>query len=133
MKYVIDTSAYSAFNRGDNRFKCVFSMENELFLPIVVIGELRAGFSCGNLVKENEKLLSKLLFMPNVTVISPYETTAEHYANTFAKLREIGRPIGTNDLWIAATAKEIHATLATLDADYSFVEGLEIFNPNINK
>lgn len=131
MKYVIDTSAYSAFNRGDARFRQVFSLENELIIPVVVLGELRAGFACGSETKKNEALLSRLLLMPNVTVVSPHETTTEHYAHIFAYLRKIGRPIGTNDLWIAAICKESQAILATLDTDYSAIVELAIFNPNV--
>ena len=40
------------------------------------------------------------------------------YADLGAHLRRGGRPIGQNDLWIAATALATGATLLTTDTDF---------------
>jgi predicted nucleic acid-binding protein len=44
--------------------------------------------------------------------------TAERYAHIYAYLRKNGRPIPTNDLWIAASAMEHSAELLTCDAHF---------------
>jgi predicted nucleic acid-binding protein len=127
MKYILDTSAYSAFNRGDTRLKSVFAPNNELLVPLIVIGELRAGFACGNQLERNEALLKKLLNQSNVSVLVPTEATTTQYSHIFAYLRYIGRPCGTNDIWIAALAREHNLTLVTMDADFHAVENLAVF------
>jgi len=44
------------------------------------------------------------------------EETAERYAGILNGLWTIGRPIPTNDLWIAASAMQYGLTLLTTDA-----------------
>lgn len=126
MRLVIDTSAYSAFNRGDERLRPFFVSDAELLLPLIVVGELRAGFSAGNRRLENEALLRRFLDMPNVTTLSLSEQTTQLFADIYAQLRQAGAPIGTNDLWIAALAREHTATLLTLDSDFQRVAELKI-------
>lgn len=127
MKYTIDTSAYSAFNRGDTRLNQVFTPDNELFVPLIVLGELRAGFSCGNRKERNEELLLRFLARPNVSILVPSDKTTNEYASIFAYLRYIGRPCGTNDIWIAALAREHDLPLVTMDSDFHAIENLKIF------
>ena len=50
--------------------------------------------------------------------------TADHYALAYASLRRKGRPILSNDLWIAASALEHGAALLTRDAHFLQVDGL---------
>jgi len=124
MSYTLDTSAYSAFNRGDKRLRSWFTSENDIIIPIVVVGELRAGFAAGNKRKENEQLLQRFLDSPNVYVQSITDKTTVIYSFIYLGLRKKGRPIGTNDMWIAATALELDSELLTLDDDFSYVPDL---------
>lgn len=126
MKYVLDTSAYSGFNRGDQRLKKYFVADAEILIPQIVIGELRAGFALGSRQAQNEKLLIKFLNAPNVRTVSLSNKTTQLYASTYLKLRQSGKPIGSNDMWIAALALEHAAQLLTLDSDFSFVADLKL-------
>ena len=67
MSFTLDTSAYSAFNRGDKRLRKWFTSDNDIIVPIIVIGELRAGFVAGGRRKENEDRLQGFLDSPNYT------------------------------------------------------------------
>ena len=125
VSYVLDTSAYSAFNRGDARLKTFFSSRHSLFLPLFVIGELRAGFAAGSQQSVNEALLQRFLDSPNVQIIMPTLKTTQLFAGIFAALRSQGTPIGTTDIWIAASTIEQNAQLVTLDADYEHIKGLK--------
>ncbi len=118
MSFTLDTSAYSAFNRGDKRLRKWFTSDNDIIVPIIVIGELRAGFVAGSKRKENEDLLQMFLDSPNVYVQSVTDKTTVLYSQVYLSLREKGKPIGTNDMWIAATALELDNQLLTLDADF---------------
>ncbi len=126
MKFVLDTSAYSAFNRGDVRLRPWFSADREIITPLVVLGELRAGFATGNRRDENERLLQRFLDTPTVTTVTITDTTTRLFAATYLGLRQAGKPIGTNDIWIAALALEHDAPLLTLDADFSNITRLSL-------
>lgn len=126
VKFVLDTSAYSAFNRGDGRLKKWINADNEIFVPLVVVGELRAGFAVGTKTKQNEELLRRFLDSPGVSATTITDKTTSAYAGVFSELRKVGKPIGTNDIWIAAICKELDISLLTLDNDFSFVPGLEL-------
>lgn len=124
MMFVLDTSAYSAFNRGDQRLKKWFQASNEIVVPLIVAGELRAGFAVGNKRAENEGLLQRFLDAPNVNTLTVTDATTRVFAEIYRKLRQAGTPIGANDLWIAAMTLEHNTSLLTLDADFSRVPGL---------
>ena len=126
MSFTLDTSAYSAFNRGDKRLRKWFKSDNDIIVPIIVIGELRAGFMAGSKRKENEDLLQRFLDSPNVYVQTITDKTTVIYSQIYLRLREKAKPIGTNDMWIAATALEMDNELLTLDSDFSYVPDLMI-------
>lgn len=128
LKFVLDTSGYAGYNRGDARLKPWFRAEIEILVPLVVVGELRAGFAAGNQRAENEALLRRFLDTPGVNVVTLADATTKLFAEIYLGLRRAGTPIGTNDMWIAAAAMEHDCELLTLDADFSRVPGLKLSN-----
>ena len=62
----------------------------------------------------------------SVSIVPVTETTAEVYAKVFQALREDGHPIPQNDMWIAASAIEHGADIATADEHFSFVPLLPV-------
>ena len=124
MSFTLDTSAYSAFNRGDKRLREWFTSDNDIVVPIIVIGELRAGFVAGNKRKINEELLQRFLDSPNVYVQTITDKTTVIYSQIYLSLRQKGKPIGTNDMWIAAIALEMDNELLTLDESFSYIPDL---------
>jgi tRNA(fMet)-specific endonuclease VapC len=123
-RLVLDTSAYSGFNRGDKRLKEFFRTDNEISVPLIVLGELRAGFSLGTKSKENEVLLQKFLDSSNVSTITITDKTTKLFAAIFQRLKLAGTPINTNDIWIAALTLENDCLLVTLDSDFKRVPDL---------
>lgn len=123
---ILDTSAYSAFNRGDQRLRKWFSADNEILVPLIVVGELRAGFACGSKREFNEELLARFVNAPSVGLITITSLTTRFFADVFLGLRQAGTPIGTSDMWIAAMALELGHPLLTLDTDFSCVAGLKL-------
>lgn len=126
MSFTLDTSAYSAFNRGDKRLRKWFHPDNEIIVPTIVVGELRAGFAAGSRRKENEDLLQKFLDSPNVSVVTITDATTKMYAEVYLRLRQKGKPIGTNDMWIASTALGQDNVLLTLDEGFSKIPDLMV-------
>jgi tRNA(fMet)-specific endonuclease VapC len=126
MKFVLDTSAFSEFNRGNANLKQWFHSDHEIIVPLIVIGELRAGFAAGNRREENELLLRRFLGSPNVHTVTITDDTTHLFAQTYSTLRLAGTPVGTNDLWIAAMSIEYECPLLTVDSDFSRIESLKL-------
>lgn len=93
----------------------------EILLPSVVLGELLAGFERGGRARRNREELRLFLESPRARLVPLGEATGERYAVIYASLRAAGRPIPTNDLWIAASSMEHGAELLTLDRDFTHV------------
>ncbi len=57
-KIILDTSAYSAFLRGNAELKLSIQQADEIFLNPVILGELLAGFTMGKSEKKNRLIPS---------------------------------------------------------------------------
>jgi predicted nucleic acid-binding protein len=115
---VFDTSAYSAFKRGHEEAVELTRAAGRILLPAVVIGELLAGFALGSRAAHNRAELEAFCSSPRVQVMALNRATAERYAVIYAYLRSAGKPVPTNDLWIAASAMEHGAVVATADRHF---------------
>lgn len=104
LKIAIDTNRYVDFARGDEEALGPIRAARRIYVPFVVLGELRAGFLCGSRTARNEANLTRFLSSPRVDVLYPDEQTTHQYARLFRQLRKQGTPIPTNDLWTAALA-----------------------------
>lgn len=121
-KVMLDTSAYSAFLRGNLEIKFSLQQADEIFLNPVIIGELLAGFIQGRNEKKNRDILREFLSSPRVEVVDIDEETSERYAVIINHLRTKGTPIPTNDLWIAASAMQYGLKVLTTDNHYLNVQ-----------
>lgn len=122
----IDTNAYSAYRRSKAEILTVISAASHLWVPAVVLGELRFGFVNGNQNVRHELELGRFLASPSVSVAPIDAAASREYALLSQQLRLAGVPIPTNDIWIAAAAKELCCPLLTLDAHFRCVEGLAV-------
>lgn len=107
--------------RGDERLLAPIGEASEVFLTPVVIGELLFGFLGGGHEPQNRTLLREFVESPRVAVLLIDEETAERYALIRDYLREQGRPVPANDLWIAASAAQHGLRLFTLDDHFKRV------------
>jgi tRNA(fMet)-specific endonuclease VapC len=120
-RLTLDTSAYSAFKRGHSGVVGHLRTAEEILLPSIVLGELLGGFEAGQQSRRNRDELDLFRGSPRVRLVAIGEATAERYAVIYAALRSMGRPIPTNDLWIAASTMEHGTELVTLDRDFAHV------------
>lgn len=121
---LVDTNVLSDFFVGDPDALEAFQRCSLLAISPVVLGEVLAGFAVGSREGANRRLLSRFLAGPRVMTLTLGPDTAEHYAAVYRSLKKKGRPIPTNDLWIAASALEHGLTLLTRDSHYRHIEGL---------
>ncbi len=115
MNVALDTNAYSDFMRGDGDRVRVVRAARTIALPLIVLGELRAGFAAGNRESANAANLRRFLASPRVSILLPDEQTAHHYAQLHFQLRAKGAAIPTNDLWIASLVVQYDLILCTSD------------------
>lgn len=115
MKILLDTTAYSELHRGNETVLQVMRRATSVAIPSIVLGELYSGFKAGTKFHENSGRLAKFLSKPTVHILSVTEATALRYAEVHYYLRTKGKPIPTNDVWIAAVALEHGLHVLTLD------------------
>ena len=118
MNIALDTNAYSDFMRGNPDRVEIVRTARSIVVPLIVLGELRAGFAAGDRVSANATNLQQFLSSPRVAVLLPDEQTAYHYAQLHLQLRGRGSPIPTNDLWIASLVVQHDLVLCTSDRHF---------------
>jgi tRNA(fMet)-specific endonuclease VapC len=124
MRILVDTSAFSAFKRGNPAVTKALQEADEVIVPVVVLGELHAGFAMGSHTRKNEHELQEFLASPPVAVQDVDHSVAERYGAVVKAMRLLGTPIPTNDLWIAACSLEAGARILSLDAHFEKVPGM---------
>jgi tRNA(fMet)-specific endonuclease VapC len=123
-RILIDTNIYSYALRGDQAVIQILQKADVIGLSIISVGELISGFKGGTREKKNREELDLFLDSPRVQLFYVDEVTADYYAEVLNNLREIGKPIPTNDIWIAACAFQHGLKLYSKDAHFKSVKGL---------
>ena len=118
MNIALDTNAYSDFMRGDGERVQIVRAARSIAMPIIVLGELRAGFAAGDRESANAANLQRFLASPRVSALLPDEQTTHHYAQLHLQLRNKGARIPTNDLWIAAMVVQHDLVLCSSDRHF---------------
>ena len=130
-KYLLDTSILLGYLRGAKwaqYLECRLAPTqppNLALVSVVSHGEilsLAAKFAWGKRKRKNlDELLRELSF---VDISSPAILAA--YAEIDAMSENLGRKMGKNDVWIAATAKVLDAVILTTDKDFDHLEGVHL-------
>jgi len=121
---LVDTSVYSRAMAGGVEEATVLRGADRILVCPIVLGELLDGFARGKHAARNREVLGQFLAAVRVQVVPITPDTSEFYARIVGALRQAGRPIPTNDIWIAACAMEHGAALATRDRHFALVPGL---------
>ncbi len=132
MKILLDTNAYSAIGRGHSGATEIMRRAKTLVVSTVMLGEVLAGFRHGSRASENLASLRRFVAQPRVHLLPVTWTTADRYSRIWTALRRKGKPIPTNDLWIAAHALETGADLISFDSHFEHVDGLVWVRPSIS-
>ena len=78
----------------------------------------------GGHATRNRRELADFLRSPRVRQLAVDAETAEYYAVLFSGLRRKGRPVPTNDLWIAASAMQHGYAVFSFDKHFADMENL---------
>ncbi len=118
MNVALDTNRYRDFCEGNEHAVGIIRTASRVFLPFPVLAELRAGFACGTLARQNERTLNVFLNRSRVVILYADEQTTFHFARLFAQLRQQGTPIPTHDIWIAALVQQHNLFLYSRDKHF---------------
>ena len=120
---ILDTNALSATAENEPSALQVVAQAERLAVPVIVIGEYRFGITQSRHRGAYESWLRQMLTA--VTVLDIDEETTRSYASIAFELKRSGRPIPTNDLWIAALCRQHALPLLSRDRHFDFVRGLQ--------
>jgi len=122
--YLLDTNAAIKLLNGDAVVSKIIAEADEIYVPIIVVGELYYGAEHSGRIAENVKKVEE--FAARYEVLFCDLQTAHEYGRIMQQLRIKGRPIRQNDTWIAAIALQHNLTVLTRDAHFNDVDGLSV-------
>ena len=123
---LLDTNAYAAFKRGMPDAVEVIAHAPRIGINSIVLGELLSGFAVGTREAENRQELEQFLASERVHQLVVDAETAAQYAGVYRELRRRGRPIPTNDMWIAASTLQHGFAVFSDDRHFHTVPGLHV-------
>lgn len=122
MALIVDTNALSAIADGDKAVAKLVADAESLAVPVIVLGEYRIGIAQSRQRADYEGWLRE--WIAAVTVLDVDELTTHSYSEIALELRKIGKPIPTNDLWIAALCRQHSLPLVSRDQHFDIVSRL---------
>jgi tRNA(fMet)-specific endonuclease VapC len=118
---ILDTNALSAAADDDPGLVAVLARADQMAIPVIVLGEYRHGIAQSRNRTSYEDWLTGLLH--DCIVLDITEPTTHYYAEITLELKRKGKPIPTNDLWIAALCRQHALPLLSRDLHFDWVEG----------
>ena len=120
---IVDTNALSGFADGDPGVAAMIDRSEVIAIPVIVLGEYRQGIVQSRHKESYEAWLSK--YLPAFKVLDVVEATASYYSTIVIDLKKIGKPIPTNDVWIAALCQQHSMPLLSRDRHFDLVRGIK--------
>lgn len=118
---ILDTNALSAAADEDPAVLAILSRAEQIAIPVIVLGEYRYGIAQSRHRTYYSNWLDALIL--DCLVLNISEETTHRYAAINLELRQIGKPIPTNDLWIAALCRQYSLSILSRDQHFDFVPG----------
>jgi len=126
VKIVLDTNAYCLCDTGHEQALEMLDRATVLFLPTIVLGELYYGFKYGTRLEKNLDRLEKFIQEFEIEIIQVDKDVARKFGDIYAALRNKGRPIPTNDIWIAACCMSVGGILMTADDHFTALDQIQV-------
>ena len=120
---ILDTNALSAISDADPAAVAYLAKATRLAVPVIVLGEYRLGITQSRYRASYESWLEE--WSRAATVLDVNLETTQYYSAIGLELRSIGKPIPTNDMWIAALSRQHGLPVLTRDRHFDFVPRLK--------
>lgn len=124
---VLDTNAFAALFAGQPAVLDALAQAETVYASAVVLGELEAGFRGGSRYAANRALVDRFLAKPTVAILPVTRETSDCFGLIKQALQAKGRPLPSNDIWLAAQCLETGSVLLTFDRHFDAVDGLRLW------
>jgi tRNA(fMet)-specific endonuclease VapC len=123
MEVILDTNALSAWAEQDASALRLIEAQPFLCLPVVVLGEFRFGLRGS---RKRSVIEPQLDFLEQtVRVLDITRETATVYATVRFELKQRGKPIPENDVWIASLARQHGLSVMSRDVHFDAIPGIQ--------
>ena len=119
---ILDTNALSAWAEGHAGVEPRLRAADRLVVPTVVLGEYYFGIRQSRYRVRYEDWLARYLPLTEIATIT--SATADVYADIRLDLKRLGSPIPSNDVWIAALARQHALVVLSNDGHFDVVDGV---------
>jgi tRNA(fMet)-specific endonuclease VapC len=125
---LLDTSFVIHILQGDDVAVELYKSLEEVYVPVIVIGELLYGVnkSAKNKQVSNREEINEAI--ETLPVLGVDEETASIYADVKYSLFKAGYTLPENDIWISAIAKQNDLSVVTYDLHFEHVEGVSVIH-----
>jgi tRNA(fMet)-specific endonuclease VapC len=123
---LLDTSFIIHILQGDDSAVELYRSMDEVYVPIIVIGELLYGINKSAKRKQADNREEINAALETLPVLGADEDTAQIYADIKHSLLKSGYTLPENDIWIAAIAKQNNLSIATYDIHFEHVESVDV-------
>jgi len=120
----LDTNAAIDLLNGKPEVTKMLKGFDLIFLPVTVVGELLFGAKNSSRKKENLSIFRN--FIDSCEILDANSLIAEEYSDIRMDLKEKGRPIPENDIWIAAICRSNSIPIITRDKHFKLIAGIEV-------
>jgi tRNA(fMet)-specific endonuclease VapC len=125
-KCLLDTSVIiHSFKKVNDVVQKLDNMA-EVFVPVIVIGELLFGAYKSSSPEKNLQQIN--IFLDNCRILVADRDTSEHYGRIKTLLYQKGKPLPENDIWIAAITQQHDLALFTTDKHFNEVDGIMLIS-----
>ena len=120
---ILDTNALSAFAEGEQAVRETIGSHPRPYLPVIVLGEYRFGLMQ---VRDQARRVAWLRALSEQwTVLDITAETSTAYAEIRRRLKANATPIPSNDIWIAALARQHGLSILSSDPHFDLVPGID--------
>ena len=120
---ILDTNALSAWAEGRPAVEASLRAADRLVVPSIVLGEYYFGIRQSRHRNRYEDWLRRYLPLAEIATVT--YATADAYAAIRLELKRSGNPLPSNDVWIAALARQHVLPVLSNDAHFDMVADIE--------
>ncbi|MBI3219393.1 MAG: type II toxin-antitoxin system VapC family toxin [Bacteroidetes bacterium] len=121
---LLDTNIIIRIFGGDKPLVDKLNSQSVFYIPTIVVGELYVGVN--RVTNRNKHLKMLEEFINQGSTLSVDVETSRYYGEIVASLFKKGKPIPTNDIWIASLAKQHQLTLISNDSHFKLIDKLKV-------
>ncbi len=122
-KYIFDTNIVIKFFAKEKKILEKVKNCDKIFIPSIVVGELYYGAYNSTKKENNIKRIEQ--FLQETEILFCDDNTAIEYGKIKKKLKDKGKPIPENDIWIAAVSIQHAIKIACRDIHFEYVDNLD--------